>query len=112
MMTTHYLLAIDQGTTNSRAIIFDPLCHLISLHEIPLTQYYPHPGWVEQNPLEMVENTILCCREALKKANIAPEAIAGIGISNQRETTILWDKTTGQPVYPAIVWQDRRTAEH
>jgi len=110
-MTTHYLLAIDQGTTNSRAIIFDQDGNLISLHEIPLTQSYPHPGWVEQNPLEMVENTIHCCREVLKKTNIAPEAIAGIGISNQRETTILWDRTTGQPVYPAIVWQDRRTAE-
>lgn len=110
-MTMHYLLAIDQGTTNSRAIIFDQNSKLISLYEMPLAQYYPHPGWVEQNPIEMADNTIQCCREALKKANIAPEAIAGIGISNQRETTILWDKITGQPVYPAIVWQDRRTAD-
>lgn len=110
-MTTRYLLAIDQGTTNSRAIIFDQHSNLISLDEIPLAQYYPHPGWVEQNPLEMAENTILCCRNAIKKAHIAPEAIAGIGISNQRETTILWDKMTGQPIYPAIVWQDRRTAK-
>lgn len=107
---TAYLLAIDQGTTNSRAMVFDQHSRLISLHEIPLAQYYPHSGWVEQNPDEMVKNTILCCQEAIKKAGIEPEAIAGIGISNQRETTILWDKITGQPVYPAIVWQDRRTA--
>lgn len=106
----HYLLAIDQGTTNSRAIIFDQNSRLISLHEISLNQSYPHPGWVEQNPLEMADNTILCCREAMKKANLSPQEMAAIGISNQRETTILWHKTTGKPVYPAIVWQDRRTA--
>lgn len=110
-MSTTYLLAIDQGTTNSRAIIFDQNSRLISLHEIPLAQYYPHPGWVEQNPIEMFDNTVLCCKEAMKKANIAAKEIAGIGISNQRETTIIWDKITGQPIYPAIVWQDRRTAE-
>lgn len=109
-MTT-YLLAIDQGTTNSRAIVFDQRSNLISMHEIPLNQSYPQSGWVEQNPQEMVDNTIICCQKALQKANIQPQEIAGIGISNQRETTILWDKTTGQPVYPAIVWQDRRTAD-
>jgi glycerol kinase len=107
----HYLLAIDQGTTNSRAIIFDQQSKLISLHEMPLAQCYPHPGWVEQNPQEMIDNTILCCQEAMKKANIDSHGIAGIGISNQRETTIIWDKTTGRPIYPAIIWQDRRTAE-
>lgn len=109
-MGVHYLMAIDQGTTNSRAIIFNEHSQVISLHEMPLTQSYPEYGWVEQNPEEMVQHTILCCREALKKAHLAPTDIAGIGISNQRETTIIWDKATGQAIYPAIVWQDRRTA--
>ena len=106
-----YLLSIDQGTTNSRAIIFDQRANIISSHDMPLTQYFPAPGWVEQNPEEMLTNTIRCCFEAMKKASLTPQAIAGIGISNQRETTILWDKQTGKPVYPAIVWQDRRTAD-
>lgn len=111
MMTLNYLMAIDQGTTNSRAIIFDQHSRLISAHDIPLTQYYPQSGWVEQNPEEMFINTIICCHEALKKANIQPLVIAAIGISNQRETTIVWDKITGKPIYPAIVWQDRRTTD-
>lgn len=110
-MTEHYLLAIDQGTTNSRAIIFNSKSRMISVHELPLNQIYPHPGWVEQDPEEMFNNTVNCCREVMKKANLRPEQIAGIGISNQRETTIMWEKTTGKPIYPAIVWQDRRTTD-
>lgn len=106
-----YLLAIDQGTTNSRAIIFDPQGNLISQHEISLQQYYPQPGWVEQNPDEMFANTVECCRSVLKKANLSASSIAAVGISNQRETTIIWDRITGKPIYPAIVWQDRRTSE-
>lgn len=106
-----YLLAIDQGTTNSRAIIFDASGKMLSLHEIALQQYFPKDGWVEQDPLEMVENTIACCRMALKKINVAVSSIAAVGISNQRETTIIWDRLTGKPIYPAIVWQDRRTAD-
>lgn len=107
----HYLLAIDQGTTNSRAIIFNRFGHLISQHEMTLRQYYPHDGWVEQNPEEMFNHTVECCRQALKKSGLSVDAIATIGISNQRETTIVWDRKTGEPVYPAIVWQDRRTSE-
>jgi glycerol kinase len=107
----HYLLAIDQGTTNSHAIIFDKSGMLVSQHELALKLYYPSNGWVEQDPEEMFNNTIICCRESLKKVNISPKAIAAIGISNQRETTIIWDKQTGKPIYPAIVWQDRRTSE-
>ena len=103
------LLAIDQGTTNSRAIIFDRLGKIISQHEIPLTLSFPQDGWVEQDPEEMFNNTIICCRKALEKANLSAANIIAIGISNQRETTIIWDKQTGQPIYPAIVWQDRRT---
>ncbi|OGT50916.1 MAG: glycerol kinase [Gammaproteobacteria bacterium RIFCSPHIGHO2_12_FULL_42_13] len=107
-----FLLAIDQGTTNSRAIIFDREGHLISQHEAPLNQSFPHDGWVEQDPLEMFQLSILCCQEALKKAKLTANDIAAIGISNQRETTILWDKKSGEPIYPAIVWQDRRTSEY
>lgn len=105
-----YLLAIDQGTTNSRAIIFNKAGHLVSQHEILLKQYFPHDGWVEQDPEEMFQNTVVCCQQALKKANLTANQIAGIGLSNQRETTIIWDANTGKPIYPAIVWQDRRTA--
>lgn len=105
----NFLLAIDQGTTNSRAIIFDRLGNIISQHEIPLTLSFPHDGWVEQQPEEMFDNTVICCRKALEKANLTAADIAAIGISNQRETTIIWDKHTGKPIYPAIVWQDRRT---
>lgn len=108
---THYLLAIDQGTTNSRAIIFSRTSELISQYELPLQQYCTHEGWVEQDPEELYLNTVTCCREVIKKASLSPKSIAAIGISNQRETTIIWDKQTGKAIYPAIVWQDRRTSE-
>lgn len=108
---SRYLLAIDQGTTNSRVIIFDLQGNVVSQHEMSLKQSFPNDGWVEQDPEEMVGNTIVCCREAVKKANLSADAIIAIGISNQRETTIIWDKHTGKPIYPAIVWQDRRTSD-
>jgi glycerol kinase len=106
-----YLLAIDQGTTSSRAIIFNHLAEIISQHQIDLQQFYPQPGWVEQDPEEIWLHTLICCQQAITKANISAHEITAIGISNQRETTIIWDKDTGKPIYPAIVWQDRRTAE-
>jgi glycerol kinase len=106
-----YLLAIDQGTTSSRAIIFERDGSPISQHQIDLKQYYPEPGWVEQDPLEIWQNTTICCREALKKSGLTANQIAAMGISNQRETTMMWDRKTGKPIYHAIVWQDRRTAE-
>lgn len=105
-----YLLAIDQGTTNSRAIIFTQTGVMVAQHELDLTQSFPHDGWVEQNPEEMFINTVVCCRTAMEKAKLSARDITAIGISNQRETTIIWDKHTGKPIYPAIVWQDRRTA--
>ena len=108
---THYLLSIDQGTTNSRAIIFDKFGNIASVAELPLNQSFPQPGWVEQNAEEMFENSLACCRDAMKKLNINATSIAAIGITNQRETTILWDKITGKPIHPAIVWQDRRTSD-
>lgn len=110
-MTTKYLLAIDQGTTNSRAIVFDQTGKLIAQHEVALQQFFPKSGWVEQNPDEIFDNTVLCCKEAIARARLTATDITAIGISNQRETTIVWDKYTGRPVYPAIVWQDRRTSD-
>lgn len=107
---THYLLAIDQGTTNSRAIIYTEKGELLSQHEELLQQFFPESGWVEQYPEEIWKNTLTCCRNAMKKINLTANNIAAIGISNQRETTIIWDRKTGKPIYPAIVWQDRRTA--
>lgn len=107
----YYLLSIDQGTTNSRAIIFNHAGNLVSQYEIALNQYFPNDGWVEQDPIEMFNNTVTCCREALNKASLSARSIAAIGISNQRETTIIWDRQTGIPIYPAIVWQDRRTSD-
>lgn len=106
-----YILAIDQGTTNSRAIIFNRDGQAIAQHEMALRQSFPNPGWVEQNPEEMFANSVTCCQEALRKSNLNVEQIAAVGITNQRETTIIWDKNTGKPIYPAIVWQDRRTSE-
>ena len=108
---SHYLLAIDQGTTSSRAIVFSQQGNPISSHQMDLTQFFPHEGWVEQDPLQMWRYTLECCKQALLKKNISAKQVSAIGITNQRETTILWDKKTGQPIYPAIVWQDRRTSE-
>ncbi len=107
----HYLLAIDQGTTNSRAIIFNREGVLLSQHDIGLNQSFPHDGWVEQDAEEMFKNTLICCQQALKKINLMANDIAAIGISNQRETTIIWERASGKPIYPAIVWQDRRTSD-
>src|SRR3990167_92160 len=106
-----YLLAIDQGTTNSRAIIFNQQGQAVSQHELPLQPSFPNPGWVEQNANDMFHHSLACCTRAIQQLNISPSAILGIGLSNQRETTIIWDKKTGEPIYPAIVWQDRRTSE-
>ena len=107
-----YLLSIDQGTSSSRAILFtrDGDVHALAQKELKLT--YPHDGWVEQNPQALVDNTLWAVQNVIAKAGIDASDIAGVGISNQRETTIVWDRKTGQPVYDAIVWQDRRTAEY
>ena len=105
-----YVMALDQGTTSSRAIIFDENGSIVSVAQKEFTQIYPKPGWVEHDPMEIWGTQIGVAREALEKARIAPDEIAAIGITNQRETTIVWDKNTGKPVYNAIVWQCRRTA--
>ncbi len=108
----HYLLAIDQGTTSSRAIIYTQSSEEVSRHQIEIEQFYPDDGWVEHDPEEIWQTTLECCHQALKKANLTAEKITAIGISNQRETTILWERDSGKPIYPAIVWQDRRTTEY
>ncbi len=106
-----YIIAIDQGTTSSRAIVFDAEMHVTAIAQEEFPQHFPQSGWVEHDPEDLMRTTLETCRAAINKAGIAASNIAAIGITNQRETTIVWDKTTGKPVYNAIVWQDRRTAE-
>ncbi|MGN6352019.1 MAG: glycerol kinase GlpK [Parafilimonas sp.] len=105
-----YILALDQGTTSSRAIVFNKSGNIVALAQKEFTQYYPQPGWVEHNAKEIWSSQATVLGEAILKAGINATDIAAIGITNQRETTIIWDRETGAPVYNAIVWQDRRTA--
>jgi glycerol kinase len=105
-----YILALDQGTTSSRAILFDADAKIVAVAQKEFTQIYPKPGWVEHNPEEIWQTQLDTAKEVVAKANIKPSEIEAIGITNQRETTIVWDKETGKPIYNAIVWQDRRTA--
>lgn len=107
-----YLLALDQGTTSSRAIIFDKEGHIKAKAQKEFTQLFPQPGWVEHNPKEIWQSQSAVIVEAMTKMGITEESIVGIGITNQRETTIVWDAETGEPVYNAIVWQDRRTSAY
>ena len=106
-----YILALDQGTSSSRAIVFDHEGNICSTAQMEFTQYFPKPGWVEHNPMEIWSSEAAVIAEAITKIGINGKDIAGIGITNQRETTIVWDAETGEPVYNAIVWQDRRTSE-
>lgn len=106
-----YVMALDSGTTSNRCIIFDKKGNVVSMAQKEFTQYFPKPAWVEQSPTEIWSTQIGVCAEALNINNISPEEIAAIGITNQRETTIVWDKKTGDPIYNAIVWQCRRTAD-
>ena len=105
-----YLIALDQGTTSSRCIIFDKDQNIVGTAQKEFTQLYPKPGWVEHDPMEIWSSQFSVLTEALAQTGIAPEEVAAIGITNQRETTVVWDKTTGRPIYNAIVWQCRRTA--
>src|SRR5579884_1883282 len=106
-----YVLALDQGTTSSRALLFAPDGAIKAVAQQEFDQIFPQPGWVEHNPEQIAFSQIAVALEALTKAAIGPRDIAAIGITNQRETTIVWNRETGQPVYNAIVWQDRRTAD-
>lgn len=111
-MAAKYILALDQGTTSSRAIVFDHAGQICSVAQREFTQYFPKPGWVEHNPNEIWASQASVISEAISNININGLDIAGIGITNQRETTIVWDVDTEEPIYNAIVWQDRRTAEY
>lgn len=103
-----YLLALDQGTSSSRSIVFDENGHIVALAQQELPQIYPKPGWVEHDPMEIWRTQLATAREALAKANIKAGDIRALGITNQRETTVVWNRKTGQPIHHAIVWQDRR----
>ena len=110
MTQQRYVVALDQGTTSSRAIIFDHDARIVAVSQREFTQHYPQPGWVEHDPMEIWATQSSTLTEALAKSGIHNDQIAAIGITNQRETTIVWEKATGKPVYNAIVWQCRRTA--
>jgi len=110
-MTASFIVAMDQGTTSSRAIIFDEKFHIISSAQQEFTQHFPASGMVEHNVEEIWYSVIATCRNAIADAGIQASQIAGIGITNQRETTVVWEKATSKPIYHAIVWQDRRTSD-
>ena len=105
-----YILALDQGTSSSRALLFNKQCEVVALSQKEFTQIYPQPGWVEHDPNEIWETQLQVAKDVLKQNQVSAEEIRAIGITNQRETTILWDRETGQPVHNALVWQDRRTS--
>ncbi len=107
----HHILAIDQGTTSSRALLFGEDGRVVATAQKELPQHYPRHGWVEHDAEDIWRDTVAVCREAMAKAGVSARDIAAIGIANQRETTVLWERATGRPVHRAIVWQDRRTAE-
>ncbi|MFT4830367.1 MAG: glycerol kinase, partial [Psychroserpens sp.] len=107
-----YILALDQGTTSSRAVIFNKKGNIVSTAQKEFTQYFPKPGWVEHDPMEIWSTQAGIAAEALVKKGLNGTNIAAIGITNQRETVVVWDRKTGEPVYNAIVWQDKRTAEY
>ncbi|MDO8954170.1 MAG: glycerol kinase GlpK [Gammaproteobacteria bacterium] len=108
---TKYLLAIDQGTTSTRAIVFDGQGNNLGSSQKALPNFFPEDGWVEHDPETIWRDTISVCRDALFQCNLQASQIKGIGITNQRETTVVWERKTGKPIYPAIVWQDRRSAK-
>src|SRR6185295_17023854 len=110
-MAAQCILAIDQGTTSTRAIVFNSSGQPAASAQKELPQIFPKPGWVEHDPEEIWRATVEVCRGALAKAGLAAANLAGIGITNQRETTVVWDRATGKPVHNAIVWQDRRTSD-
>ena len=107
-----FILTLDQGTTSSRAIIVDKSGGIISVAQKEFTQYFPKPGWVEHDPKEIWSTQAGIATEALAKEGLVGENISAIGITNQRETVVVWDRRTGEPVYNAIVWQDKRTADY
>lgn len=110
-MKKKYILSLDQGTSSSRAILFDSEAKIVGVEQLEFKQYYPKAGWVEHDAVEILDTQIYTAKKLIKKLNISLSEIASIGIANQRETTVLWNKKTGKPIYNAIVWQDKRTAD-
>ncbi len=110
MSAAQYVLALDQGTTSSRSLLIDAEGRIAALAQREFTQHFPRPGWVEHDATEIWETQLATMAEALRAARATPRDVAAVGITNQRETTVLWDRATGEPVAPAIVWQDRRTS--
>ncbi|WP_079478824.1 glycerol kinase GlpK [Halobacillus salinus] len=110
-MTTTYILSIDQGTTSSRAILFNKEGKIVETAQKEFEQFFPKPGWVEHDANEIWTSVLACMAEVLRKADVEPSQIEGIGITNQRETAVVWDKNTGKPIYHALVWQSRQTQE-
>src|SRR5690625_4533364 len=108
-MSEKYILSLDQGTTSSRAILFNNEGHIVDTAQQEFEQFFPHPGWVEHDANEIWTSVLACIASVLRKADIRPDQVEGIGITNQRETTVVWDKQTGRPIYKAIVWQSRQT---
>ncbi len=106
-----YILALDEGTTSARAILFDKNANIISMAQHEIRQIYPQPGWVEQDPMEIYANQYASLTECVVKSGVSPSEIAAVGITNQRETTVVWNRRTGKPIYNAIVWQCRRTSD-
>ena len=107
-----YIVALDQGTTSSRAILFDKEAKIAGVSQKEYTQHFPHPGWVEHDPEEIWSSQLEVFEQLLQENNVSIEDIISIGITNQRETTLIWDKRTGKPVHNAIVWQDKRTSAY
>ncbi len=109
MTTKNYLVAFDQGTTSSRTLIFDQNGQIVAMAQQDIQQIYPHPGWVEHDANDILQSQLNTLATALQQGKIEAKQIQGLGITNQRETTVIWNKRTGQPIYNAIVWQCRRT---
>lgn len=107
----NHILSLDQGTSSSRAIVFQKDGTIAAMAQKEFTQHYPKPGWVEHDPIEIWDTQLQVAHDALKQANCTPESLAAIGITNQRETTVIWNRLSGKPIHPAIVWQDRRTTD-
>ena len=111
MQKKEYIIALDQGTTSSRTAIVDKEGKIVAMSQKELTQIFPQPGWVEHDPIEILEAQIATLKEVISEQSIDVSQIVSIGITNQRETTVVWDKSTGKPIYNAIVWQDKRTVD-
>lgn len=111
MRAPSYVLALDQGTTSSRSLVIDRAGRVVAAAQREFAQHYPQPGWVEHDPADLWSTQVSTAAEAMTRAGLRPADLAAVGVTNQRETTVVWDRETGEPIYPAIVWQDRRTAD-